>query len=148
MKKTITLILTSLLFYQFFLIMQLKNMKLLIIFTIIILFFVLYFLYFNRITLQSNKILKQIIIKSPNIVLFKIDYKKNKIFFIKNKLNGFKEMTLSDFAINILNITYNSPEMIALHIGKLDFETYKKTNDITIKCLKTKRNKLIGFLQI
>ena len=48
-------------------------------------------------------------------------------------------MTLSDFAINILNITYNSPEMIALHIGKLDFETYKKTNDITIKCLKTKK---------
>ena len=130
-----------------YLIINLNNLLLMSIFFINLMVLVLFVVYINSSNYKFKKILNQILTKTPDIIFFKIDYRTKKIKFINNKINNKNEMSLGEFAITILNISTNSPEMIALYIGKLDFENYINQEKIIIRCLIQKEKTLIGLMK-
>lgn len=75
---------------------------------------------------------------------FVVNYKKKTVKF-KPKLLDKKIMSLKEFALTILGIDPISTEIIAMYIGKLGYDTYKKGKfDITIT--KKIRNGIKGII--
>ncbi len=82
-----------------------------------------------------------------DVVFFEINFKDNIIYFINNELLESSQMSLQEFAIRVLKINATSSEIIAMYIGKLDFDTYKENNKYTIKCLESNRNSMYGYIR-
>ena len=78
---------------------------------------------------------------------FEINYKKECVVF-KEKIFDKKKMGLKEFALTILQIEPISVEVIAVYVGKLGFDIYKKTGRFNIVFQKKTKNGIKGTIEI
>lgn len=79
-----------------------------------------------------------------NSTFFIVNYKKKTVKF-KPKLLDKKVMSLKEFALTILGIDPISTEIIAMYIGKLGYDTYKK-GKFNVTIIKKVRNGIKGII--
>lgn len=79
-----------------------------------------------------------------NSTFFVVNYKKKTVKF-KPKLLDKKVMSLKEFALAVLGIDPISTEIIAMYIGKLGYDTYKK-GKFNVTIIKKVRNGIKGII--
>lgn len=77
---------------------------------------------------------------------FKINYKKEVVKF-KEKIFSKKKMRLKEFALTVLQIEPVSIEVVAMYIGKLDFDVYNKNDQFSIMITKKIKNGIKGIIE-